>query len=128
MSTITTGLKAGEGFMGRISGRNHARNLGALSPALLIALSLASTLRAQTPALSKEYIRLGGRIIAIENDLSVTDGKGAADVSGSTSCCIVAAADFNGDGTPDLVWQNPPTGAASIWLMGGANGTMPRAS
>ena len=88
-------------------GPNQARNLGGLAPALLIALSLASALQAQTPVVSKEYIRLGGRIIAIEHDLSVTDGDGAADVSGSTSCCIVAAADFNGDGTPDGSGRTP---------------------
>jgi hypothetical protein len=90
---------------------------------LTVLLSAATTLPGQQTYLSKEYIRLGGRIIAIESYLSVTDGDGAANVSGSTSCCIVAAADFNGDGTPDLVWQNPSTGAANIWLMGGANGT-----
>jgi len=47
----------------------------------------------------------------------------AANVQGSPGCCVVAAADFNGDGTPDLVWQNPSTGAANIWLMGGTNAT-----
>lgn len=38
--------------------------------ALHIALSLASALQAQTPTLSKEYIRLGGRILAIEQTAS----------------------------------------------------------
>ncbi|MBV9109465.1 MAG: VCBS repeat-containing protein, partial [Gemmatimonadetes bacterium] len=31
-----------------------------------------------------------------------------------------AAADFNGDGNPDLVWKNTSTGTRSIWLMLGA--------
>jgi uncharacterized repeat protein (TIGR03803 family) len=61
--------------------------------AVSLLLSLASVLPEQV--LSKEfYIRLGGQIVAVESYLYVSDGKGAADVSGSTSCCIVAAADF----------------------------------
>jgi hypothetical protein len=32
-------------------------------------------------------------------------------------------ADFNSDGHPDLIWQNPTTGAAQIWLLGGPQGT-----
>jgi hypothetical protein len=35
---------------------------------------------------------------------------------------IVAATDFNGDGKPDLLWQNDVTRQASIWFMGGAEG------
>jgi hypothetical protein len=35
----------------------------------------------------------------------------------------VAAADFNGDGHPDLVWQDPATGTSQVWFMGGAQGT-----
>jgi hypothetical protein len=31
----------------------------------------------------------------------------------------VAAADFNGDGIPDLVWQLPSTGAVQIWFIYG---------
>jgi len=32
---------------------------------------------------------------------------------------IVGAADFDGDGHPDLVWENVSTGQRSIWLMNG---------
>jgi hypothetical protein len=46
----------------------------------------------------------------------------AAAVSGSTPWRIVAGADFNEDGIPDVVWQNPSTGAVQIWLMGGSQG------
>jgi hypothetical protein len=35
---------------------------------------------------------------------------------------VVAAADCNLDGVPDLVWQNPSTGAAQIRYMGGFGG------
>jgi hypothetical protein len=33
-----------------------------------------------------------------------------------------ATADFNGDGTPDLVWQHDTTRQATVWYMGGAHG------
>jgi uncharacterized repeat protein (TIGR01451 family) len=35
---------------------------------------------------------------------------------------VVAVADFNGDGHPDLVWQNATTGQVTVWYMGGAQG------
>jgi len=35
---------------------------------------------------------------------------------------IVATADFNGDGRPDLVWQNDSTRQATVWYMGGPQG------
>jgi hypothetical protein len=56
--------------MERTSERNQVRNLGGLAPTLIIALGLASVLPAQTPTLRKEYIRLGGRILAIEQAAS----------------------------------------------------------
>ena len=46
----------------------------------------------------------------------------AVTVSASTPWRVVADADFNGDGIPDAVWQNPSTGAVEIWLMGGSQG------
>jgi hypothetical protein len=86
-------------------------------------LTLATTLPAQTPVLSKEFIRLGDRIIATENAISITPANISAGSSGVTiSCCVVASADFNEDGVPDLVWQSPTTGAAQIWYMGGSGG------
>jgi hypothetical protein len=39
------------------------------------------------------------------------------DVTGFT---LAASADFNGDGAPDLVWQNDATRRAYVWYMGGA--------
>jgi hypothetical protein len=37
---------------------------------------------------------------------------------------VVAAADFNNDGTPDLVWQNETTRQVTIHYFGGANGSV----
>src|SRR5205823_12379169 len=36
---------------------------------------------------------------------------------------IVGVADLNGDGHPDLIWQNDQTRQVSVWFMGGAQGT-----
>jgi hypothetical protein len=59
-----------------------------------------------------------GATISLVNAVDISAGS-----SGVTlSCCIVASGDFNGDGIPDLVWQNPTTYAVQIWLMGGASG------
>jgi hypothetical protein len=89
---------------------------------LALLLSAAATLPAQQTYLSKEYIRAGGRPIAVENyvDLSLTT---ATDVTQSNPWTVVATADFNGDGILDLVWQDPSTGTVQIWFMTGANGT-----
>ncbi|MCL4849949.1 MAG: VCBS repeat-containing protein [Bryobacteraceae bacterium] len=36
---------------------------------------------------------------------------------------IVAVADFDADGRPDLVWRHKTTGQVAVWLMGGSQGT-----
>ena len=36
---------------------------------------------------------------------------------------VVGVGDFDGDGHPDLVWQNDTTRQATVWYMGGAQGT-----
>ena len=36
---------------------------------------------------------------------------------------IAGVADFNNDGHPDLIWQNDTTREATVWYMGGTNGT-----
>jgi hypothetical protein len=36
---------------------------------------------------------------------------------------LVGTSDFNGDGTPDYVFQNRATGQVSVWYMAGTQGT-----
>jgi FG-GAP-like repeat len=36
---------------------------------------------------------------------------------------IVGLADFNGDGHRDVVWQNAATGRATVWFLGGSQGS-----
>ena len=48
---------------------------------------------------------------------------GAATLSNGNSWRIMSVADFNGDGRPDVIWQDPATGLAQIWFMGGVQGT-----
>jgi hypothetical protein len=47
---------------------------------------------------------------------------GAVNLTASNSWRIVGVADFNKDGHPDVVWQDPTTGAAQVWYLGGAQG------
>ena len=35
----------------------------------------------------------------------------------------MGAADFNGDGHPDVIWQDPVTGRSQVWFVNGAQGT-----
>jgi serralysin len=35
---------------------------------------------------------------------------------------VVSTSDFNGDGKPDLVWQNDASREVSVWYMGGSEG------
>src|SRR5262249_45625572 len=46
----------------------------------------------------------------------------AATISGGTSWRIMSVADFNGDNQPDVIWQDPVTGFAQIWFLGGPQG------
>jgi histidinol dehydrogenase len=48
----------------------------------------------------------------------------AANLTAQNAWRIVGLGDFNGDGNPDVVWQDPATGAAQIWLMGGPGGNV----
>src|SRR5712692_9659104 len=48
---------------------------------------------------------------------------GAAGLSGPNAWRIVGVADLNGDGHPDLIWQDPNTGTSQVWFLGGEQGT-----
>jgi hypothetical protein len=58
--------------------------------------------------------------------LSGTSGNGltgAAQLAGSNTWRIRSVGDFNNDGHPDVVWQDPVTGASQVWFLNGAQGT-----
>jgi hypothetical protein len=44
------------------------------------------------------------------------------DIQGQPGWRVAAAADFNGDGTTDLIWLNDASRQAAVWYVGGAGG------
>jgi hypothetical protein len=52
-----------------------------------------------------------------------TSVQGFAWLNGTLGWGVVATADFDRNGKPDLIWRNGSTGQVAVWLMGGATGT-----
>ncbi|HEV2055372.1 MAG TPA: VCBS repeat-containing protein, partial [Methylomirabilota bacterium] len=57
----------------------------------------------------------GGNVVLGENWLTSIGVPGWS---------VVGSSDFNGDGKPDLVWQNDATRQVGVWYMGGAGGNV----
>jgi FG-GAP-like repeat/Beta-propeller repeat len=55
---------------------------------------------------------------------SVTGWNWLNIAGGSPGWTVAGASDFNGDGTPDLVWQNTSTGMVTVNFYGGAQGAV----
>jgi hypothetical protein len=102
-----------------------------LAPTLLVALSLASVLQAQAPTLSKEYIRLGGRILALEVQAAppgyvapVYENWAYLNTAPTVPYMLVGAGDFDRNGVPDLVYMNTSTRQVVVNYYGGAGGAV----
>ena len=46
----------------------------------------------------------------------------------ATVSLVVGVGDFNGDGIPDLLWQNDSTRQVAVWYMGGSGGAVLQSS
>jgi hypothetical protein len=117
------------------SGANQLWFLGGTSGATLIgtaALSSGSTWRIVAvadfdgdshPDLVWQDPATGASQVWFMNGAQGTTYSGSASLSGPNSWQIVGAADFDGNGHADLVWQDPATGMTQVWFMGGTQGT-----
>ena len=95
-----------------------------LTTTIVLCQALFQPLQAQTPILSKEYIHLGGRTLAIETTGIATFSGWYTlnNGSGTSGWHVVAAADFDGNGVPDLVWQNTTNSQVNVNYYGGSGG------
>jgi hypothetical protein len=62
-------------------------------------------------------------LACVPNSPCYPPAGGAANLTQANPWNIVGIGDFNGDGAPDVVWQDPVSGAVQIWYLGGAGGT-----
>jgi hypothetical protein len=44
-------------------------------------------------------------------------------LTGANTWRIASVADFNVDGHPDVVWQDPVSGDSQVWFLNGPQGT-----
>ena len=58
----------------------------------------------------------------VTNQVGVSGG-GAGTASAGDPTGISTSSDFSGDGHPGIIWQDPVTGLAQVWFLGGAQGT-----
>ena len=74
--------------------------------AAMLTSALVPSILAQAPQLSKGYIRLGDRVLAVASASPVYESWAYLNTAPTSGWSVVGAADFNGNGTPDLVWEN----------------------
>jgi hypothetical protein len=105
------------------------RIVSVLAVAVLAALSITGTAHAAGPAKGLMWFsHESGELSTWQlNGSGTVLGKQALNLTCGVDCWQtwrpLGTADFNGDGKPDLLWWNQPTGELSVWLTDG-NGTV----
>ncbi|MGB3309797.1 MAG: DUF4347 domain-containing protein [Nodosilinea sp.] len=64
---------------------------------------------------------VGESVFWLMDNIDFAGGDFLSPVISDVNWDIKALGDLNGDGTPDLVWQNEATNQAAVWLMDGVN-------
>jgi hypothetical protein len=88
----------------------------------LFYVTVAAPAPATTPAPPPSAGTGGGVVYWAMNGINYASGGFLPNAAGGlASWRLVASADLNGDGHPDLIWQNVSDGSVVYWLMNGMN-------
>jgi len=105
----------GAAFSYQITATHSPTSYGATGLPAGLSVNSSTGLISGTPSVS------GTSAVTLSATNASGTGSQALALKVADDWVLVGAADFNGDGQPDLIWQNTVTGQRTIWLMNGTN-------